>query len=99
MQISATNTVILDATLLEGFDKAAAAHVPAIDVPRDVMTMPFSEVPIDGEFFDPHCGEVFVKVSQTRAQMASSGSDPGGPDSFSPDEMVEVTRVAVLEGA
>jgi hypothetical protein len=99
MQINATNAVILDATLLEGFDKAAAVHVPAIDAPRDVMTMPFSEVPIDGEFFDPHCGEVFVKVSQTRAQMASSGSDPGGPDSFSPDEMVEVTRVAVLEGA
>ncbi len=99
MQINATNAVILDATLLEGFDKAAAAYVPTIDAPRDVMTVPFSEVPIDGEFFDPHCGEVFVKVSQTRAQMASSGSDPGGPDSFSPDEMVEVTRVAFLEGA
>nr|WP_314621878.1 hypothetical protein [uncultured Noviherbaspirillum sp.] len=99
MQINATNAVVLDAKLLEGFDKAAAAYVPAIDAPRDVMTVPFSEVPINGEFFDPHCGEVFVKVSQTRAQMASSGSDPGGPDSFSPDEMVEVTRVAVLEGA
>ena len=99
MQINATNTVILDSKLLEGFDKAAAAYVPAIDTPRDVMTVPFSEVPIDGEFFDPHCGEVFVKVSQTRAQMASSGSDPGGPDSFSSDEMVEVARVAVLEGA
>lgn len=98
MQINATNAVVLDAKLLEGFDKAAAAYVPAVGTPRDVMTVPFSEVPVDGEFFDPHCGEVFVKVSQTRAQMASSGSDPGGPDSFSPDEMVEVTRVVLSEG-
>ena len=72
MQNVCESSAILDAKLLEGFDKAAAVYVPAIDVPRDVMTVPFSEVPINGEFFDPHCGEVFVKVSQTRAQMASS---------------------------
>ncbi|SMP81356.1 hypothetical protein [Noviherbaspirillum suwonense] len=98
MQNVCTSSAIPDAKLLEGFDKAAAAYTPAAVVPRQMTTIPFSQVPIDGTFFDPHCGEDFVKVSATRAQMASIGSDPNGPDSFGADEMVEVEFVTVQQG-
>jgi hypothetical protein len=92
------SSAILDAKPLEGFDKAAAAYVPAAVVPRQMATIPFSQVPIDATFFDPLCGEDFVKVSETRAQMASIGSDPNGPDSFSADEMVEVEFITGQKG-
>ena len=43
MQINATNAVILDAKLLEGFDKAAAAYVPAnvVPAPWSILTGAF----------------------------------------------------------
>lgn len=98
MQNVCTSSAFTDAKLLEGFDKAAATYAPAAVVSRQMTTMPFSQVPIDGTFFDPHCGEDFVKVSATRAQMASIGSDPHGPDSFGAEEMVEVEFVTVQQG-
>lgn len=87
-----------DAKLLEGFDKAAAAYAPPAVVPRQMTTMPFSQVPIDGTFFDPQCGEDFVKVSATQAQMASIGSDPNGPNSFGADEMLQVEFIPGQQG-
>ncbi len=96
MQNVPTSSAIPDANLLKGFDKAAA-YTPVAVVPRQKTTIPFCRVTIDGTFFDPQCGEDFVKVSATHAQMASIGSDPNGPDSFGADEMVEVEFVTVQQ--
>lgn len=57
--------------------------------------MRFADVSAGQEFFDPHSGDEFVKISDTqgriiRGTFAREGAE-GQTDDFGPDEEVELT--------
>lgn len=55
-----------------------------------MKTVSFSEVAIGCMFFDPECGETFIKTSDTHAEVRSGSVFDSDSDSFAPDEQVEV---------
>jgi hypothetical protein len=56
-----------------------------------MKTLVFKDLFIGQFFFDPDCGEDFIKRSEEQAEMISGCAD-GSYDNFNPDDIVEINH-------
>lgn len=54
------------------------------------MMVKFESLDVGQRFFDPYCGEYFIKVCGNAAQVDSGGDAVAGLATFEPEEEVEL---------